>query len=95
KQTEKIKEAMKEAAKNGLNESDLALVKRKRIGQFLRSLNSPEFIANQFSQYVMKSASLFDILPLMEEVTLEEVNAFVKNLDQEERTTSFQLLPEQ
>lgn len=34
KQTEKIKEAMKEAAKNGLNESDLALVKRKRIGQF-------------------------------------------------------------
>lgn len=43
----------------------------------------------------MKSTSLFDILPLMEEVTLEEVNAFVKNLDQEERTTSFQLLPEQ
>lgn len=29
----------------------------------------------------MKSASLFDILPLMEKVTLEEVNAFVKNLD--------------
>ncbi|WP_255305768.1 hypothetical protein, partial [Listeria monocytogenes] len=35
------------------------------------------------------------ILPLMEKVTLEEVNAFVKNLDKEERTTSFQLLPEE
>ncbi|WP_036069076.1 EF-P 5-aminopentanol modification-associated protein YfmH [Listeria rocourtiae] len=93
-QEKKIKETFEKALKNGFNEDDLELLKRKKMGQFLRSLNSPEFIANQFSQYIFEEASLFDILPAIEAVTVADVEAFLKRIYLEDRITTFQIVPE-
>ncbi|MCE7790892.1 insulinase family protein [Salipaludibacillus sp. CUR1] len=51
----------------------------KKIGGFLRSLNSPQFIANQFSRYQFNQMDLFDVLPTLKELSekdLEEVLQF-------------------
>ncbi|MBC2364909.1 EF-P 5-aminopentanol modification-associated protein YfmH [Listeria booriae] len=93
-QESKIKEALENAIQTGFNEADLELIKRKKMGQFLRSLNSPEFIANQFSQYIFEEASLFDILPAIEAVTVADVENFLKRIYLEDRVTTFQIIPE-
>lgn len=67
----------------------------KKTGQFLRALNSPEFIANQFSQYILEEASLFDLPKAIESITVQEVEAFIQSLANEERITTFQLIPEE
>lgn len=96
KQKEAVLTILKEAAEKGLDQASLDLVRKKRIGGFLGALNSPEFIANKFTQYVMRDASLFDILPALNEVTLEEVNQFLTSfVAHEDRITSFQLIPEE
>ncbi|MBC2389990.1 EF-P 5-aminopentanol modification-associated protein YfmH [Listeria booriae] len=93
-QESKIKETLENAIQIGFNEADLELIKRKKMGQFLRSLNSPEFIANQFSQYIFEEASLFDILPAIEAVTVADVENFLKRIYLEDRVTTFQIIPE-
>ncbi|MBC2263040.1 insulinase family protein [Listeria booriae] len=93
-QESKIKETLENAIQTGFNEADLELIKRKKMGQFLRSLNSPEFIANQFSQYIFEEASLFDILPAIEAVTVADVDNFLKRIYLEDRVTTFQIIPE-
>ncbi|MBC1945949.1 insulinase family protein [Listeria booriae] len=93
-QESKIKETLENAIQTGFNEADLELIKRKKMGQFLRSLNSPEFIANQFSQYIFEEASLFDILPAIEAITVADVENFLKRIYLEDRVTTFQIIPE-
>ncbi|MCZ8519990.1 MULTISPECIES: EF-P 5-aminopentanol modification-associated protein YfmH [Paenibacillus] len=63
----------------GLAEADFERSKRKKIGAFLRQLNSPEAIANEFTKYRFKDSDLFDILPVYEEITLQEVNASLRD----------------
>lgn len=47
--------------------------KRMMKGQFLKALNSPEFIANQFSRYALTGGNMFDLPELLDAVTLEEL----------------------
>ncbi|EUJ17595.1 EF-P 5-aminopentanol modification-associated protein YfmH [Listeria aquatica] len=94
-QAKRIEEAWFEASEKGISKENLELVKRKKTGQFLRALNSPEFIANQFSQYILEEASLFDLPKAIESITVQEVEAFIQSLANEERITTFQLIPEE
>ncbi len=48
--------------------------RKKKIGSFLRSLNSPEYIANSFTAYRFNESDMFEILPVLEEITEEDVN---------------------
>ncbi len=51
-------------------------VVNKEIGCFLRSINSPQFIANQFTRYHFNGTNLFDVIQILEKLTekdLEEV----------------------
>lgn len=93
-QAERIREAWFEAAEKGISAESLELVKRKKTGQFLRALNSPEFIANQFSQYILEEASLFDLPKAIESITVQDIEAFIRSLANEEQITTFQLIPE-
>lgn len=47
--------------------------KRMMKGQFLKALNSPEFIANQFSRYALTGGNMFNLPELLDAVTLEEL----------------------
>ncbi|OUM89643.1 MAG: zinc protease [Bacillus thermozeamaize] len=69
-----VKERLARHLDEGLSEETFERVRRKKIGQWLRSLNSLEFIANQFTSYRFNGTDLFAVLPMLERITCEDVN---------------------
>ena len=91
---EKLKNILLEARSGKIiTEERLESVRRKKIGAFLRSLNSPESIANQFTRYAFNNMELFDVVNALETITLNDVQKAVKELIDEERMSVFQILP--
>ncbi|MFX3624685.1 MAG: EF-P 5-aminopentanol modification-associated protein YfmH [Ectobacillus sp.] len=78
-----------------LSAEALNRAKKKKIGGFLRSLNSPEYIANQFTRYAFNGSSLFDALSVLEEITLEDLQAAAKDFVDEKRMSVCQVVPKQ
>ncbi|MCP1305820.1 EF-P 5-aminopentanol modification-associated protein YfmH [Paenibacillus tyrfis] len=70
----RVQEEIDRIKTDGIASADFERSKKKKIGAFLRQLNSPEAIANEFTKYRFKGIDLFDILPVYEELTLEDVN---------------------
>ncbi|MBD3109375.1 insulinase family protein [Bacillus sp. AGMB 02131] len=76
-----------------ITEETLMRTKKKKIGGFLRSLNSPEYIANSFTRYAFYKTSLFEIVPVLESITLEDIQKAASELISKERMTVCQVLP--
>ncbi|MGD8191095.1 EF-P 5-aminopentanol modification-associated protein YfmH [Brevibacillus ginsengisoli] len=74
KLVETIRQEITRYIESGITKDDFERSKRKKIGMFLRSLNSVEFIANQFTSYQFNGIDLFSILPVLEKVTREDVD---------------------
>lgn len=81
--------------KNGktFNEEQLERAKKKKIGAFLRSINSPEYIANQFTRYAFNDMNLFDVVPTLEKITLNDVASLASEAIAEERFSVIQVVP--
>jgi predicted Zn-dependent peptidase len=97
-QPDKLAETLKEMlgeAKNGkmFDEEQLARVKKKKIGSFLRAVNSPEYIANQFTRYAFSDMNLFDVVPMLEKIKLEDVQSVASEVISEERYSVCQVVP--
>ncbi len=60
--------------REGVDRVSFERSKKKKIGGFLRMLNSPEAIANEFTKYQFKDTDFFDILPVYESISLDDVN---------------------
>lgn len=60
------------------DQNSFDLIVRQTIGEYVSSMNSPEYIANQFTRYYFNDVILFDLLPLLEALTLEECIATYK-----------------
>ncbi|AHN20984.1 MULTISPECIES: EF-P 5-aminopentanol modification-associated protein YfmH [Lysinibacillus] len=73
--------------------ADLERIKRKKIGFFLRALNSIEFIANQFTRYSFNDMNLFDVVPVLEELTIEDLTKAFASIQGESQQTVFKVLP--
>ncbi|CAH1197759.1 hypothetical protein PAECIP111893_00945 [Paenibacillus plantiphilus] len=71
---ERLREAIENTQKSGLNVQSFERTKKKKIGGYLRMLNSPEAIASEFTRYRFRGADLFKLLPLYESITIEEAN---------------------
>ncbi|WNR46707.1 EF-P 5-aminopentanol modification-associated protein YfmH [Paenibacillus roseipurpureus] len=70
----RIREEVEKRKASGLDEVTFERSRKKKIGSFLRMMNSPESIANEYTKYRFKGIDLFDILPVYEQITLEDVN---------------------
>lgn len=95
---EKLTSTLKEIlmkAKSGenLKEESLERVKKKKIGTFLRALNSPEFIANQFTRYAFNEMDLFGVVPMLEKISFEDVKKYATDFIDEERFTVCHVVP--
>ena len=88
-----INHLLEKRDQDGINEEILTRTKKKKIGGFLRSLNSPEYIANSFTRYAFHNTSLFEIVPVLESITLQDIQAAAKELISKERMTVCQVLP--
>ncbi|RXZ77904.1 insulinase family protein [Paenibacillaceae bacterium] len=69
-----VRSAIDQALAEGIDAEVFERTRRKRIGGYLRMLNSPETIANEFTRYKFREGDLFKILSLYEGVTLAEAN---------------------
>ncbi|MER2120638.1 MAG: pitrilysin family protein [Solibacillus sp.] len=89
-----IKEKLAETEQGNLFTSeDVERIKRKKIGFFLRALNSIEFIANQFTRYKFNDMNLFDVVPVLETITVEDIQKAFKTIQGEEQQTVFTIMP--
>ena len=79
--------------KGTISQETLDRTKKKKIGAFLRAVNSPEYIANQFTRYAFNDMDLFDVVPTLESITLEDVENAAGNLISEDRFTVCQVVP--
>ncbi len=82
-------------AKTGTSfiEEQLERAKKKKIGTFLRAVNSPEYIANQFTRYAFNDMNLFDVVPTLEKITLADVKTMASEVISEERFSVCQVIP--
>ncbi|MEK4218841.1 pitrilysin family protein [Bacillus sp. FSL L8-0222] len=71
----------------------IELARKKKIGSFLKALNSPEYIANQFTRYAFLEMSLFDIVTVLEQITLEDVQQIIQEEIAEDRLTVCKVVP--
>lgn len=90
---ERLKGILLQTNYDQLDETALERVKKKKIGGFLRSLNSPEYIANQFTRYAFNESSLFDALTVLEGLTVQDLQQAAKTLLIEEKMSVCQVLP--
>ncbi|KGR91188.1 zinc protease [Ureibacillus massiliensis 4400831 = CIP 108448 = CCUG 49529] len=84
---------IEEMNKAQFNEEAIERVKRKKIGFYLRALNSIEFIANQFTRYKFNEMNLFDAVPVIEKLTIEDIKEAFKSIQGESQQTIFKILP--
>ncbi|MFC3746359.1 EF-P 5-aminopentanol modification-associated protein YfmH [Paenibacillus sp. GCM10012306] len=75
----RIKEEIEPILQSGFAEKDFERARKKKIGGYLRMLNSPENIAHEFTRYQFRGGDLFEVLPLYESITLDEVNARLRS----------------
>ncbi len=76
-----------------LTESHFKMVKKRTIGQLLQALNSPEYMATQFVDFYYEDATLFDLIPIVEAITLADIRKAAANFFKEERMSVFRILP--
>ncbi|WP_203362367.1 pitrilysin family protein [Bacillus sp. REN10] len=84
-------------AKEGKHLTQEALKRsvKKKIGAFLRAVNSPEYIANQFTRYTFNEMDLFDVVPMLETITFADVQSAADHMIAKERLTAFHIVPKQ
>jgi predicted Zn-dependent peptidase len=85
----RVSEALYAAAKSGISSEIFERTRRKKIGAFLRMMNSPESIASEFTRYRHKGGDLFELVEVYESLTLEEINQRIReHADPERRAIS-------
>lgn len=93
---DKLAEELKQVlfkAKETITAEKLELARKKKIGNFLKSMNSPEYIANQFTRYAFLETSLFDIVTVLESITLEDVHRVIQEEIEEDRISVCKVVP--
>lgn len=69
-----VKEEIQNILNSGIEEPSFRDSQRKKIGEFLRSLNSLEYIANSYTRFRFAGTDLFHTLDVLEKVTLDDLN---------------------
>ncbi|MBM7603255.1 putative Zn-dependent peptidase [Metabacillus crassostreae] len=90
---EKIKNILITSKKDGGDFSQFDATKKKKIGAFLRAVNSPEYIANQFTRYAFNDMNLFDVVPTLESLTKEDINQVLNEAVEEKLFSVCQVIP--
>ena len=84
---------LKAKEKGSITVEGLERSKKKKIGSFLRAINSPEYIANQFTRYAFNEMNLFDVVSTLEKITLHDIEEMANAFIAEDRITVCQVVP--
>ncbi|MFC2950052.1 EF-P 5-aminopentanol modification-associated protein YfmH [Virgibacillus sediminis] len=91
---DKMKELLLSTNQAALDAEEFDRMKKKKIGQLLRAMNSLEFIASKFTHYHMLDIDLFDVIPAIQRLTLDDANNFLKSWMEEDRISVFTIAAE-
>ena len=90
----KIRQTIEETKTSwSITGEELERIAKRKIGQFMRSLNSIEFIANQFTRYQFNEMDLFNVVPMIEKLTITDLQAAFATIQDEAGQTTFKILP--
>lgn len=70
-----VEAAVAQLAQDGLETAEFERSRRKQLGDYLHTLNSPEAIANHLTDVLFKDADYFKIPDIVAQITLDEANA--------------------
>ncbi|EMF0258101.1 insulinase family protein [Enterococcus hirae] len=94
KAAEKVKEILLHFDEDQeLSEENLTLLKKKMLGQYFQTLNSLEYIANQFTQSLFGDQTLFDLPEIIESIQLADVLKVGRSFIKEEAFSEFYMQP--
>ncbi|MDU4894273.1 MAG: pitrilysin family protein [Enterococcus hirae] len=94
KAAEKVKEILLHFEEDQeLSEENLTLLKKKMLGQYFQTLNSLEYIANQFTQSLFGDQTLFDLPEIIESIQLADVLKVGCSFIKEEAFSEFYMQP--
>ncbi|NTR67877.1 insulinase family protein [Enterococcus faecium] len=94
KAAEKVKEIILGFADDPeVSEKNLDLLKKKMLGQYFQSLNSIEYIANQFTQSLFGDRTLFDLPEIIDSIQMKDVLAAGEAFISEEAFSEFYMRP--
>lgn len=88
-----VKEQLAKWKTYQLTDEAFARMKKKKMGEVLREMNSMSAIANQLTHYDMLGFDFFDLLPNLEKLTKAEVNHFLNNWITDQNIAVFQVKP--
>ncbi|MDN6639344.1 MAG: insulinase family protein [Tetragenococcus sp.] len=77
-----------------VNQENLARLKKKMLGKYFQTLNSLEYIANQFTQDLFGQLTLFDLPEIIDSIELQDCLEAGQRLLQKEAIAKFYLKPE-
>ncbi|WP_018132340.1 EF-P 5-aminopentanol modification-associated protein YfmH [Effusibacillus pohliae] len=69
-----INEELDKVRRQGIPADAFAMSRKKLIGKFLEGIDSPRYIARNFTSYKFKDADFFDSITVLEKLTHEQVN---------------------
>jgi predicted Zn-dependent peptidase len=74
----RVREEVDAIVQKGFDASNFERARKKKIGGYLRMLNSPENIANEFTRQQFRGGDFFNMISLYEAITLQDVNQRLK-----------------
>lgn len=91
--TEEIQRVLLSFKNEEIDKKQFERICKKKIGGFLQALNSPEFIANQFTRYAFNDMDLFRVVETLEALTTEDMTKVAEDLIDEKCFTVCQVVP--
>ncbi|WP_163971282.1 EF-P 5-aminopentanol modification-associated protein YfmH [Oceanobacillus halotolerans] len=90
----KVKSLLLSTNEQTFTEEEVNRMKNKQIGHLLRAMNSLEFIANKYIHYSTLDIDLFDIIPTIQSLTVEDMNQFIQSWIEEDRIAICKIVAE-
>lgn len=89
----RVKEQLHSIKSLKISESEINVMKNKKIGQLLRSMNSLESMANNYIHYQSHGIDYFELIKMVQQLTLEDITLFLDDWIDDERLTVFTIMP--
>ncbi|USB32031.1 pitrilysin family protein [Paenibacillus sp. YPG26] len=90
-----ITEEVNALVQTGFKPENFERARKKKIGGYLRMMNSPENIAHEFTRYKFRRGDLFEVLQIYESITLDDVNQRLKeHINWDQMAVSLVVSPE-
>lgn len=90
----KVKELLHATTKEKWNDEQLSLMKKRYIGELLRGMNSLEYIANKYIHYQTFGIDFFEIVPIVQALTVDDMNDYVTKWVTENRIAVCKIMSE-